>query len=126
VIVHCPICAEDFDSTALLVEAGMTGAVRCPKCQERVRISSPYGGRVAIVSLPAAWVILAVLHVRTILGFAVGTLLIWPPVSLLLNAASVRIKGPILKKWNPRRSRTFFEWLYDRDAPPELFGKRRR
>jgi len=125
VIVHCPLCAEDFESTALLVEPGMTGAVRCPKCQERVRISSPYGGRVAVVSLLAAWVILADLHVRTILGFAVGTILIWVPVSLLLNAASVRVKGPVLKKWKPRR-RTFLEWLYDRDAPPELFNKHRR
>ena len=128
-ILHCPFCAEDFDSSALVVEQGITGAVRCPKCRERVSISSPYGFPVAIASLLVAFVVLVLLNVRTILGFVIGTVMIWLPTSLLLNAASVRIKGPILKKWKPRHLRTrktFFERLYERSAPPELFGKRRR
>jgi len=41
-----------------------------------------------------------------------------------LNFALMRVKPLTLKKWKPRR-RTFFEWLYDRDAPPEMFDKPR-
>jgi hypothetical protein len=33
--------------------------------------------------------------------------------------------GATLKKRKPR-IRTFFEWLYDREKPPEIFGKDKR
>ena len=127
--LHCPICEEDFDSATLVVEPGVSGAVRCPKCKGRVLISSPYGRQVAIVSLLIAWAILALLHVRTILGFAVGTVLIWAPACFFLNAVSVRIKPARLKEWKarqPRTRKTLFERLYERDAPQDLFDKRRR
>lgn len=129
VILHCPICKEDLDFRFLIREPGITGAIRCPECKGRVLISSPYRIPIAIISLLVAWAVLANLGVRTLLGFVIGTVLIWPALSLLLTAYSVRIKPPILKEWKdrpPRTRRTFFEWLYDRDAPRDLFDKRRR
>ena len=121
---RCPFCDHDFDAVELRQPAGLGGGSYCPKCQERVRISFPYGGLVAFVSVLIAIGILALAHVRTIFGYVIGTVLIWIPLSLALNAATVRFKVPTLKKWKQRR-RTFFEWLYERDTPPELIDKRR-
>jgi len=116
-----PMCDAVFDAAELHMEWG----VRCPKCLERVRLSNPYGGRVAVLSVLIAFGILRVIGVRAAVALIAVTILISIPVSLLLNAASMRIKSPTLKKWKPRR-RTLFEWLYERDAPPDLFDKRRR
>jgi len=79
---------------------------------------------VAVISLLAAIGLLALFHVTSIIGFAVGIILIWIPLSLFLNVMSVRYKPPTLKKWKERR-KTFYEWLYDRDAPRDLFDKHR-
>lgn len=117
VILHCPICGGDFDSATLVVEPGLRGAVRCPSCKGRVLISSPYGRQVAITSLLVAWAILAAMHVRTILGFVIGTLLLWAPACLVLNSVSVRIKPAGLKERKarqPRTRKTLFERLYER------------
>ncbi len=87
----------------------------------------PYGKHAAIIAVFVAWGILAVLRVRSILGFAIGTILIWIPLSMYLNALFFRYKPPILKKWEPRKQRhirSFFEWLYERDKPPEMFDKK--
>jgi hypothetical protein len=83
----------------------------------------PYGRPVALISLIISVALLVLLHVKNIVAFLVGTPLIWIPVSMFLNAWSTRLKPPTLKKWKQRR-RTFFEWLYDRDAPKDLLGKR--
>ena len=58
------------------MEPGTGGGVRCPKCQELLHFSKPDGRLVAIVSLLVSWGILALFHVQTILGFALGTILI--------------------------------------------------
>jgi hypothetical protein len=88
----------------------------------------PYGKYAAIIAFLLALFFLALFRVRSILGFAIGTVLIWIPLSMYLNALTFRYKPPFLKKWEPRKQRhfrSFFEWLYERDAPPELFDKRR-
>jgi hypothetical protein len=38
---------------------------------------------------------------------------------------STQFKRSILKKWQPRKRRTFFEWLSERDQirAPEMFDK---
>ena len=123
----CPTCGHEFDASALQHPAGMGGGLYCPKCQERVYVSMPYGRAVALISFVISVVLLKLLEVKNIAAFLIGTALIWIPVSMFLNAWSVRLKPPSLKKWTPRRGprrRTFFEWLYDRDAPKDLFGKR--
>jgi hypothetical protein len=121
-LLQCPACGESFDLSALQKPGGMGGGCYCPKCQERVYLSSHYSRGVGIVSLLIALGGLTLAGVRTVDGLLLGTALIWVPLSLFLNAATMNIKPPILRKWKPRR-RTFFEWLYDRDKPPELFDK---
>ena len=123
--LRCPICGADIDSSQLRLDWGVEGGPRCPKCLERVRYSNPYGSYVGVLSLLVALGIMVLVHVQTYLSFLGGTILLWIILSLLLNAASVRIKPPSLERWKPRR-RTFFEWLYERDAPQDLFNKRPR
>jgi hypothetical protein len=67
------------------------------------------------------------MHVRSLPGIVFGTVLIWVPLSLFLNAITFRYKAPILRKWEPRKERhyrSFFQWLYERDRPPETFNKK--
>lgn len=123
-ILRCPICGQDLALADLQQPGGIGGGTYCPKCQGRVRISFPYRSLVALVSVLIALGTLALAHVSTIIGYVIGAVLIWIPLSLALNAATVRFKAPTLKKWKQRR-RTFFEWLYERDSPPELIDKRR-
>ena len=83
----------------------------------------------AVISLVVAVGMLALFHITSIIGFAIGTILIWIPLSLFLNVMSVRYKPPVFRKWKERRKKerrkTFFEWLYNRDAPRDLFDKHR-
>jgi hypothetical protein len=112
---HCPYCGHDFDAVDLQLPAGVSGGSYCPKCQERVRVSFPYAGIVAVVSLLLAVGLLLLLKVTSVLWFVVGTAALWIPISLSLKIYSVRFKPPTLNKWKDRTQRTFFEWLYERD-----------
>ena len=96
--LRCPICNKEIDSTALRMEWGPGGGFRCPFCQEPVRISQPYRGLNAVLSLLIALGILITLGVRTIGTLLFLSALIWIPVSLFLNAAASRIKPPTLKR----------------------------
>ena len=119
----CPTCGHEFDASALQHPAGMGGGLYCPKCQERVNVSMPYGRAVALISLVISVALLELLNVKNIVAFVIGTALIWIPVSMFLNAWSARLKPPYLKKWKAGR-RSLFQWLYDKDEPRDLFGKR--
>jgi hypothetical protein len=120
----CPSCGAEFDPGELRKPGGVGGGLYCPACQERVHVSLPYGTAVAVISLLISGGALALAHVRNLIGFVVGTALIWIPVSMFINLWSTRLKPPVLKKWKPRRTRTFFEWLYERNAPEDLFDKK--
>ena len=102
----------------------MTSGSFCPHCHERFAISGP-SKAVATASLTIALGILVLVGVRSIIGIVLGSALLWIPVSLFLNVASVRREGVLLREWKPRR-KTFFEWLYERDSTPELFDKKPR
>ena len=112
---HCPYSGHDFDAVDLQKPAGLSGGRYCPKCQERVLISFPYGRIVAAVSFFLAVGVLLVLKVTSVLWFVGGTAALLIPISLFLNVYSARFKPPTLKEWKPRTQRTFFEWLYERD-----------
>jgi len=94
----------------------------CPKCQSRVHLSFPHSILVAVLSLLLAIGALLVMRITSLVWVTVGTLLLWVPISMFMNIYFTRFKPASLKKWNPRR-RTFFEWLYDRDKPPEMFDR---
>jgi hypothetical protein len=99
------------------------GGTYCPKCQTQVYFSFPHSKLVAILSLLLAIGGLLVMRVTSPLWFIAGTVVLWIPISMFLNSYSTRFKRTSLKKWNPRTTRTFFEWLYERDEPPEMFDK---
>jgi hypothetical protein len=128
---QCPICFAEFDAIALQRPSGVTGASYCPNCKGRVQVSLPYGKPVAVISVLIAWGLLALMRVKTAFGIIFGTVLIWIPLSLYMNALLFRYRAPTLKKWEPRkqskqrRIRSLFEWLSERDAPPELIDKRK-
>src|SRR5271163_334565 len=123
-ICTCPYCNQVFDSSELAQPAGIGGGSYCPKCQEHVRISFPYGWAVAIISLLLAVATLLVAHATSPLTYLIGTPFLWIFYSLFLNAYSTRLKRASIRKWKPRR-RTFFEWLYDRGSTPRLINKDR-
>jgi hypothetical protein len=123
-LVHCPTCEESFDLAARERPAGAAGGSFCPHCHERCAIPGP-SKTIALASLAIAVGFLALVGVRSIIVLAVGSALLWLPISLFLGAARMRSKGVVLRKWKPRR-RTFFEWLYERDTTPALFDKKPR
>jgi hypothetical protein len=65
------------------------------------------------------------LQVRTIIGFTIGIVLIWFPLSLYLNALAMQRKPLTLRKYKPGR-RTFSEWLHERNRLPDIFDQRNR
>jgi uncharacterized paraquat-inducible protein A len=122
---HCPFCEEALDLPDLQLRWGLGGGSYCPKCQQQVYLSSPYSKRIAVLSLLLVVALLWILQVTSIFWFVAGTVALWVPISLLLNAYSTGFTSSTLKKRKPR-IRTFFEWLYDREKPPEIFGKDKR
>jgi DNA-directed RNA polymerase subunit RPC12/RpoP len=124
-IYVCPACGEALEPAELQQPAGIGGGTYCPKCGERVYVSSPYPKLVAVLSLLPAVGILLLMHVTSVIWFMAGTLVLWVPISLFLNLYSTQFTRSTLKKWQPRKRRTFFEWLYERDQirAPEIFDK---
>ncbi|MGC2832172.1 MAG: hypothetical protein WB994_21225 [Candidatus Acidiferrum sp.] len=121
----CPECREQIDACDLQQPAGLTGGLYCPKCQGRVVVSPPFRRAVGILSLFLATGILLAAHVKIGFMLLLGVLVLWVPISLVLNAYSTRFRPATLKKWKPRRRLWWsFEHLYERDEPPEIFGKR--
>jgi len=119
---NCPTCGEPLDPVDLLRPAGLGGGTLCPKCLDRVVVSFPYSKIVVVISLVLAIGAMLVMRVRSVPWFLVGTVVLWVPISLWLNVYSTRFKNPVLKKWEPRKRKTFFEWLHERDQirAPEI------
>jgi hypothetical protein len=124
-IYVCPACGEALEPAELQQPAGIGGGTYCPKCGERVYVSSPYPKLVAVLSLLLAVGTLLLMRVTSGIWFVAGTLVLWLPISLFLNLYSTQFKRSILKKWQPRKRRTFFEWFYERDQirAPEMSDK---
>jgi hypothetical protein len=123
--LQCPTYGNSFDWATRERLGGIAGGSYCPHCHERFGLVYPHGKAVALASLAIALGALALLGVRSILDFVIGSVLLWIPISLFLNVAILRRKGFVTRKWKPRR-RTFFEWMYERDSTPELFDRRPR
>ncbi len=100
--LRCPVCNNEVDSTALRMEWGAGGGYHCPICNELVRISLPFRLHVALLSLLIAAGTLIIVRVHNTVAFVLLSVLIWVPVSLLLNAVSSRIRPPTLKAVHQR------------------------
>ena len=124
----CPYCKKEFPVTELQMPGGAAYGAFCPCCKERVRVFYPYGAHAAILALLLAIGALRAVHVSSPLMFAAGVVFIWVPLSLYLKLMSARYAPPVLKCWElptgKKRRRTFFEWLYDQNAPRDIFDKR--
>ena len=120
----CPHCGESVQPGELQQPVGLGGGTYCPKCSGRVYFSFKYGWQVAVLSIVFAVVVLRLVRVKAIIVWVVGTPLIAIPMSMYLNVLSSRLKPPVLRKWQERRRKSFFEWLYERDSPTNLIDKR--
>ncbi len=121
----CPTCGTSFDLADRERPGGLTGGSYCPHCHEQFSLPGP-SVPVAIGSLLLSLGALAAVGVRSVLGLAVGSVLLWVPISLFWNASEMGRKGVVLRKWKPLMQRTFSDWLYERNKPPELFDKEKR
>jgi hypothetical protein len=70
----CPACGEAVEPAELQQPAGIGGGTYCPKCGERVYVSSPYPKLIAVLSLLLAVGILLLMRVTSVIWFAAGTL----------------------------------------------------
>jgi hypothetical protein len=123
--VTCPTCGTSFDLADRERPGGLTGGSYCPHCHEQFSLPGP-SVPVAIGSLLLSLGALAAIGVRSVLGLVVGSMLLWVPISLFWNASEMGRKGVVLRKWKPLMRRTFSDWLYERNKPPELFDKEKR
>jgi hypothetical protein len=73
--------------------------------------------------------ILWIAGVRNISNFLAGTLILWIPISLVLNAYLVHVIPLVLVPYKPgnrTRSKTLVELANERNATIELFEKKRK
>jgi uncharacterized paraquat-inducible protein A len=109
----CPTCGEPLEPVQLQQPAGLGGGSFCPKCQERLYLSFPYRKVTVTFSLALAVGLLLLMRVASVVWFIAGTILLWVPITIVLNVYSARFKPPVLKKWKPTPS--FIEWFRERD-----------
>ena len=81
---------------------------------------------VAIASLILSLGVLIAIGIRSTFNLVVGSVLLSVPIAFFWNISEMGRKGVVLRKWKPLIQRTFFEWLYERNKPPELFDKEKR
>src|SRR5271168_4413238 len=116
-VYPCPYCEHSLQQIDLEQPAGLTGGMYCPKCHGRVYLTTGLGKYVAAASFAIGFTLLWLFHVRSIATLIIGTVVLALPISLFLNFESARFRPVTLRKWRERESRTFFEWLYERNSP---------
>jgi hypothetical protein len=109
----CPTCGEPLEPVELQQPAGIGGGTYCPKCHERVYLSFGYRKLTAIFSLALAIGLLKLVQVASVAWFIAGTVVLWVPITVVLNIYSARFKQPVLKKW--KRSPSLVDWLRERN-----------
>jgi len=75
-IYVCPACGEALEPAELQQPAGIGGGTYCPKCRERVYVSSPYPKLVAVLSLLLAVGTILLMRVTSVIWFVAGTITI--------------------------------------------------
>jgi hypothetical protein len=97
---------------------GTGGGYECPVCKQMVRYSQPYAIFRRTVSLLLSVIVLLLVGVRRPIMLLVGSVLLWIPMSMLVNMYSVYATPLGLKPWKQR-------WRERRDAGPlELFDNK--
>ena len=114
-----------MDTQELRVASGTRGGFQCPKCSRLSHFAQPNPVLKFTTSFGLSALILWIVGVRNIFGFVAATLLLWIPLSLLVNAYFVQLLPLRLKPWDPPSPKKgLIETLNEKNAPLELFGKR--
>jgi len=84
-MVNCPHCNRSIDPANLRIDIGLKGGAKCPECNGVVRPVLRYKLPIAIVSALLAGLVMVLVGVRNLILFALGTGLLWIPISMVLN-----------------------------------------
>jgi hypothetical protein len=106
-VLKCPHCSTDIDVAELRRQPGTGGGLECPVCKEMVRFAQPHAFFRRALSLSLSVIVLLIVGVRKPLVLAIGSILLWVPMSILINMYSVYAMSLGLKPWKPRQHRTF-------------------
>jgi hypothetical protein len=112
----CPNCGSTFAPNKLRMDWRSAGRSECPECGIGLRASPPYPQIVMRGSIPILCFLLVTKGIQGGLLFSAKLVVIWIVVTIVISALLAQIKPPKLK----------LDTRKDRDAPIELFGKRRQ
>jgi uncharacterized paraquat-inducible protein A len=116
-ILNCPHCQTGVEVAELRRHPGTGGGYECPTCKKMVRFAQPHALFRRTISLLMSCGVLLVFGVRKPIVFAVGSLLLWLPMSIAVNMYCVYAMPLGLKPWTQRGRIPF-------DAGPlELFNR---
>lgn len=125
VTLQCPYCKGKLDTLELRVVEGSRGGMLCPRCSQTVHFVQPYPLLRFTASFLISGSIVAMVGVKNLFALAVAALILWVPVSLLLNAYLVHSLPLRLKPWQaPAPAKSLFEALNEKNATLEIFNKR--
>jgi hypothetical protein len=126
VTLRCPLCQGAVSTSELEVLPKTGGGFKCPRCGQLLRFYQPYRVLRTLVSCSLAASVLLLGGIRNIPALLGGTFLLSIPISLLVNAYSVHFIPLVLTPWKPPpATKTPMEVINDRNAPIDLFPKKR-
>lgn len=99
--LECPLCHKSVDTHEFKITAGTRGGFECPACKQMLHFAQPHAALRRTLSLLVSLVTLLVFRVRSIPLLIGGSLVLWAPVQLGVNAYCVRRMPLGLKPWQP-------------------------
>jgi hypothetical protein len=102
-ILHCPLCEKRVNTSDFQVLPDTRGGFNCPECGKLLHYYQPYPLLRRTVSLLIPLAILAFLGVRSLPILAIGSLLLWAPMQLLVNTYCATRLPLGLKPWKSGR-----------------------
>ena len=124
-ILRCPICGENISTRDLRRRDGVKDGRECPNCGQLVQFSQPYPIFRWGAALLASGLVLWLTGVRSTVWFLIGSVLLWLPMSLVVNGAAVHVMSLELKPWKARAVKRWEPRPRD-NGPLDLFGSQRR
>jgi hypothetical protein len=106
-ILKCPHCSTDIHVSELRRQPSTGGGLECPVCKGMVRFAQPHALFRRALSLSLSVTILLIVGVHKPLILAIGSILLWLPISILVNMYCVYVMPLGLQPWKPRGRRPF-------------------
>ena len=114
----CPNCGSRVAPNRLRVDWRSAGRMECPGCSIGLRYSPPYDLIILWGSFPFLCFLLVTKGIQGGLLFSLKLVVIWFVGSIVISGLLGQVIPPKLKLAPPKDE--------DKDAPIELFGKRRQ